>query len=1018
MLTATARRALTILALTLGVTATAAAAGTIDPAVSAAIAAAQPGDRIPIIVRLDMTPSQAQFSATLGRVDRTALVRALRPRAQARAASVLALLNGPQARHRAADVHVLWTVGAVVAEVPPDLIPRLARLPEVSLILADPTLPGGGDGDQSGPGPNVTNGHLARMNVQQVWARGYTGKNVIVAHIDTGANHIDLSDHRWVNADEIAGNSIDDDNNGYVDDVNGISLRAGTTPLQDWDGHGTLSAGLVAGDGRGGQQTGVAPDCDLMVLVRNSKQSSLLTLAQYAIENGAHVIAQSVSVRFNNDPVMNQTDPPTFPSTRAHYDLFREKAVVELAAGIVHVNSTGNTGTSTGDNPVPYNVNAPANCPPPWLHASQTPGGLSSVIAVGNVDAGNAVAANSAYGPSEWTDIQTEVPGYPYPVRPEFRDYPYAPGQGLQKPDLTAYGTDSTSTANPSGYGLLQGTSASAAHVAGIVALLREAVPSATPAQITEALIMTARDFGAPGWDNRYGHGIVDADAAVTYLIANADPCAGNGGDVDGDGICGNVDNCPSVSNAGQANLDGDGSGDACDPDADGDTYAAAGGDCNDLNAAINPGVAELCNLVDDDCDGTVDENPAAGANSCADANPCTDDVCGAGTCSHPVNGYCEVQGEVRYYRTHDADENGIGDDPVEPSTLSVASVPIDQVQTTPRPDVSTDLSGIYLLGNLDGPVTIQPVPRVVQPRADTGAEGTISAYDATLVAQSAVGLVTLTNLQKAAGDVSGSATISSYDASLIAQYSAGLIDHFPVATARESDWLHLRCDGGIGGCAAWPPLPPEPSYAYSPINGPQTADFFALLFGDVSGNWPNQGSSFAASRGAPGEAAGPVERAAPAVEPGAKLAPMTAPRSGAPAMLRLVDGPRRLGEGTFVATFGIDRADGIQAVDFTLVAHGSGAPVARVVGARAVGIAAGYGVNFAGEQTVRLGLFGTRPLTGSGAVLEIVYEASRGRSLPFSVEALANEGLVPLAWSAPTSPRARTVVKRDAATR
>ena len=82
--------------------------------------------------------------------------------------------------------------------------------------------------------------------------------------------------------------------------------------------------------------------------------------------------------------------------------------------------------------------------------------------------------------------------------------------------------------------------------------------------------------------------------------------------DTDGDTVGDDGDNCPTVSNLDQADLDIDGLGNVCDTDADGDTYldvGDGGNDCNDLNAAINPGATEACNDVDDDCDGSADEN-------------------------------------------------------------------------------------------------------------------------------------------------------------------------------------------------------------------------------------------------------------------------------------------------------------------------------------------------------------------------------------------------------------------------
>jgi hypothetical protein len=78
--------------------------------------------------------------------------------------------------------------------------------------------------------------------------------------------------------------------------------------------------------------------------------------------------------------------------------------------------------------------------------------------------------------------------------------------------------------------------------------------------------------------------------------------------DRDGDGVANESDNCPDVYNPSQGNLDNDTSGDACDSDADGDGYDKTA-DCNDLNKNIYPGAAELCNGLDDDCDGYIDNS-------------------------------------------------------------------------------------------------------------------------------------------------------------------------------------------------------------------------------------------------------------------------------------------------------------------------------------------------------------------------------------------------------------------------
>ena len=83
-------------------------------------------------------------------------------------------------------------------------------------------------------------------------------------------------------------------------------------------------------------------------------------------------------------------------------------------------------------------------------------------------------------------------------------------------------------------------------------------------------------------------------------------------GDTDNDGIDNALDNCPAVANADQTTLDGDALGDVCDTDKDGDgaTCVAAGAcpDCNDADPSVAPGQAELCDGLDNNCNGQVDE--------------------------------------------------------------------------------------------------------------------------------------------------------------------------------------------------------------------------------------------------------------------------------------------------------------------------------------------------------------------------------------------------------------------------
>ncbi|MEI8242214.1 MAG: LamG-like jellyroll fold domain-containing protein [bacterium] len=108
----------------------------------------------------------------------------------------------------------------------------------------------------NGPGGGVTG---ADIDALKAWDVGTGKKSVIVAVIDSGVdyNHPDLKNNMWRNPGEIAGNGIDDDGNGYVDDVYGYDFGAGDAdPMDDVVGHGTHVAGIIGATGN--DATGVS----------------------------------------------------------------------------------------------------------------------------------------------------------------------------------------------------------------------------------------------------------------------------------------------------------------------------------------------------------------------------------------------------------------------------------------------------------------------------------------------------------------------------------------------------------------------------------------------------------------------------------------------------------------------------------------------------------------------------------------------------------------------------------------
>lgn len=178
--------------------------------------------------------------------------------------------------------------------------------------LALPITVGEGRGEGLASDPNdplyAQQWHLAATNVPQAWAylesQGLPpggNRDIVVAVIDTGVdlNHPDLAANLWTNSREIPGNGVDDDANGYVDDVHGADMITNSGSPMDDHGHGTHVAGIIAAQANnalGG--VGVAYNTQIMAL-KAAQYSGVLAVSDiaeavyYAVTQGADVINMS-----------------------------------------------------------------------------------------------------------------------------------------------------------------------------------------------------------------------------------------------------------------------------------------------------------------------------------------------------------------------------------------------------------------------------------------------------------------------------------------------------------------------------------------------------------------------------------------------------------------------------------------------------------------------------------------------------------------------------------------------------
>jgi subtilisin family serine protease len=135
-----------------------------------------------------------------------------------------------------------------------------------------------------------TNWALDVINAPEVWNQNITGNGIVVAVVDSGVDytHPDLDGNIWRNAGEIAGNGIDDDRNGYIDDIRGWDFVASdNNPMDlDFDGHGTHIAGAIAAERNNFGITGVAPNAKIMpvrVLPPSVAASRIMLLLESAM---------------------------------------------------------------------------------------------------------------------------------------------------------------------------------------------------------------------------------------------------------------------------------------------------------------------------------------------------------------------------------------------------------------------------------------------------------------------------------------------------------------------------------------------------------------------------------------------------------------------------------------------------------------------------------------------------------------------------------------------------------------
>jgi subtilisin family serine protease len=303
-----------------------------------------------------------------------------------------------------------------------------------------------------------TGGFLdADIDMPEAWDIFTGSSQVVVAVIDSGVayNHPDLRDNMWINPGEIPGNGIDDDGNGYVDDVYGIApAMRGAEPgsgfsegdPMDFNSHGTHVAGTIGAKGNNDRGVvGVNWDVQIMAINIGEGPAGFTEGAIVAGITYATMMKEQYGV---NVVVSNNSwggGPPSIPILEA----FRN----QIDASIVVVAASGNDDENNDAVPMyPSGYN------------------LDGIISVGSSDHMDFRSAFSNYGP-----LTVDL---------------FAPG-GFGTGDIENILSTVPVFDSPTGYNYKAGTSMAAPHVAGVVALVRGLAPEMSVLDVKELILST-----------------------------------------------------------------------------------------------------------------------------------------------------------------------------------------------------------------------------------------------------------------------------------------------------------------------------------------------------------------------------------------------------------------------------------------------------------------------------------------------------------------------------------------------
>ncbi len=336
--------------------------------------------------------------------------------------------------------------------VEPDYIVSLDAEPTDSAFI-NGTLWGLKNTGQSGGMPG------ADINVTQAWDLTTGSTNVIVAVIDTGIRytHADLAAQMWRNPGEIPGNGLDDDGNGYVDDIFGINAITGSGNPMDDNNHGTHVAGTIgAAANDGNPHVGVVWQvrlmaCKFLSAGGSGTTSDAIKCIDYAVAKGARILNNS------------------WGGGAYSQALFNAIATAQ-SQGVLFVAAAGNNGRNTDSAP---------HYPSSYA--------IDNVASVAALHRTNLAAGFSTFR---------------------------TPAVGLGAPGVSIY---SATAGSDTEYQLFNGTSMAAPHVSGVAALVASRFPGVGLIELRQRLLATTTAAPALSGKTATG-GRVNAFNALTAV--------------------------------------------------------------------------------------------------------------------------------------------------------------------------------------------------------------------------------------------------------------------------------------------------------------------------------------------------------------------------------------------------------------------------------------------------------------------------------------------------------------------